>query len=409
MKIGPTGDFHRSGQSFRRLALVLAIAGSAAVVQGEPSPPFRFIYNSDGGNIFIDKPPPMKAEDVFSYVDEVADSSVTSFFVSPNYGQPLLFPNRTAGMIGDNASEEQEKEILEVGPSKAVSMERAILNLRGLIEQGQDPFGIVLDRAKEKGLETFISFRLNEIHNVEEPESLLLTDFWRDHPEWRVAEIGHEPGPVYKEILGPRVHPIVASWFWGALDYSVPEVRTYYLDQLRECCERYPQIDGLELDFQRFPIYFKEGKEGENIPIMNDWVGEVRRMVQEIGIKRGRAILLTARILARPEQNLAIGLDPFDWVENGLIDFVVVSHYLRNDYTVPIKEYRSRFPEGFPIYASIEVEPTQEDFRRIAGDLWKERPDGIYLFNFFTWRERGKEPPFDILNELGRPRTAVGQ
>lgn len=400
-------------RSFRRpvwrLAAILSFAAAPVVVWAESERPFRFIYNSDGGNIFIDKPPPMQPEDVFSYVDEVADSSVTSFFVSPNYGQPLLFPNRTAGMIGDNASEEQEKGILEVGRTKAVSMERAILNLRGLIEQGDDPFGIILDRAKEKGLETFISFRLNEIHNVEEPESLLLTDFWRDHPEWRVAEIGHEPGPVYKEILGPRVHPIVASWFWGALDYSVPEVQKYFLDQLQECCERYPQIDGLELDFQRFPIYFKEGEEKTNIPKMTAWVREVREMVLEIGNRKDRPIRLSARILARPEQNLAIGLDPFAWAAEGLIDFVVVSHYLRNDYTLPVGEFRSRLPKGFPVYASIEVEPTEEDFQRIAGDLWKERPDGIYLFNFFTWRERGKEPPFEILNELGRPRTATDQ
>ena len=34
---------------------------------------------------------------------------------------------------------------------------------------------------------------------------------------------------------------------------------------------------------------------------------------------------------------------------------------------------------------------------------WDEGVDGLMMFNFFTWREGGREPPFWILNELGDP------
>jgi hypothetical protein len=310
-------------------------------------------------------------------------------------------------MVGDTASEEQEKEIQAVGPEKSSSVERAILNLRGLVDQGHDPLGLILDRAKEKGLETFLSFRLNEIHNVEQPDSLILTDFWREHPEWRVAEEGHSIGSLYQEVLGPRVHPIVASWFWGALDFAVPEVRSRRLAQLRECCERYPQLDGLEIDFQRFPIYFKEGEEGRHIETMTRWMREVREMTHEVSKGRQKPLLLSARILATPEQNLGIGLDPAAWAQSKLLDFVVVSHYLRNDYTLPIPAFRKIFPEGFPVYASIEVEPTREKYLDLAKELWAQKPDGIYLFNFFTAREGGKEPPFGILEQIAHPQRVA--
>jgi hypothetical protein len=43
-----------------------------------------------------------------------------------------------------------------------------------------------------------------------------------------------------------------------------------------------------------------------------------------------------------------------------------------------------------------------------ARHLWADGADGVYLFNFFTTREWGKEafePPFEVLKEIGDPRT----
>ena len=46
------------------------------------------------------------------------------------------------------------------------------------------------NRAQSKGLETFITFRLNEIHDVQTPDSLIVSKFWHDHPAWRVGKPG---------------------------------------------------------------------------------------------------------------------------------------------------------------------------------------------------------------------------
>src|SRR5690606_3536756 len=141
-------------------------------------------------------------------------------------------------------------------------------------------------------------------------------------------------------------------------------VRAYRLAQMRELCEGY-DIDGLEIDFQRFPIYFKFGEEAKNKAIMTKWVRDVRQMVDVVSKKKGKKIKLVARILALPEQNEAIGLDPIAWAHQGLLDFVTVSHYLHNNFQLPITEYRKLLPKKFPLYASVEVEPTIENYRRV--------------------------------------------
>jgi hypothetical protein len=389
------------------MCLIVGFVVGAMGDRAQAAPPHqkRFIYNSDGGNIFDDKIPPMAPADVYPYVDEVVGTGVTTFFICPNFGMDMIYPSEVADMIGSYATPEQNKLIEEEAVSKKDTSGRVITNLRGLVAAGHDPVGLVVERAKAKGLEVFITFRLNEIHDVQNPDSLIVSRFWRDHPEWRVGQHGDEMLPLFKEIIGGRpdhkVHPIVATWFPGALNFAIPQVRARRLAELRECCERYP-VEGLDLDFQRFPIYFPQDEGSENVETMTAWMREVRAMTREVGQKRGRPLLLSARVLAKPEQNLGIGLDPFAWAKEELLDFVVVSHYLRNDFPLPVAEFRKRIP-NVPIYASIEVEKDEDGFRRIAKQLYEDGVNGILLFNFFTWREGGREPNFDLLKELADP------
>jgi hypothetical protein len=383
------------------LSLFLALVNPPGVCQEDRH---RFIYNSDGDNMFLYKEPPMSPSDLFPYVDEIAETSVTTFFMSPQIGMNVNFPGAESDILGTNLPPSIAARFDGPVGTQPLSIERVVANLQSLVDAGHDPLGLVIRRAQERGLETFISFRLNEIHSVNEEESILLSQFWRDHPEWRVGKKDDEVRGVYSEILGPRTSPVVGSWFWGALNFAVPEVRARRLAQLRECCTRYP-IDGLELDFQRFPIYFPVGQEEANIGTMTEWLRQVRQMTREVGEKRGKPLLLSIRTMARPEQNIAIGLDFGTWVNEGLVDFIVVSHYLRNDFTLPIREYRELLPPSMPLYGSIEVEPDPQTYRRLAAQLWKEGVDGIYLFNFFTCRQNGKEPPFALLTELGNPEA----
>lgn len=356
---------------------------------------FRFIYNSDGDNMFL--APAESPEKLYPYIDEVARAGVTTFFMSPQIGMPVNFPTKVGDMTGQYVSAEKFAEMTGFG-------RQIILNLRALMEAGHDPLGLILDRAREKKMEVFVSFRPNEVHAVEQEESFLFSTFWKEHPEWRIGKNGDPLPQVYLDILGPRTHPIVAGWLPAGLNFAIPQVRAQRLAELREVCQRY-NIDGLEIDFQRFPMYFKPGEETRNIQTMTQWMREVRAMTKEEGAKRGRPILFTSRIMATPEQNLAIGLEPLRWAKEKIIDFVTVSHYLHNNFPLPIKRYRKLLPKGFPLYASIEVEPNMDAYKKVADRLWESDVDGILLFNFFTPRGSGKEPPFNRMHEIGYPAT----
>ncbi|MAT14463.1 MAG: hypothetical protein CMJ46_04250 [Planctomyces sp.] len=352
------------------------------------------------------KTPPMSVEDLQGYVDEVVGTGVTTFFASPNWGMLMSYPTEATEMIGSQLTEEERKAYLEIGKEKELTFERAIANLYGIYAAGHDPFQVMIDRAREQNLEVFISYRPNEIHDVQNPDSMIVTSFWKEHPEYRVGTIGDEINPLFAEIIGGspehRVHPLVASWFPGALNFAIPEVRAQRLAELRECCERYP-IDGIDIDFQRFPIYFPQDEGPQHLDTMTNWMREVREMTREVGTKRGRPILLSARILARPRQNLAIGLDPVTWAQQDLLDFITVSHYLRNDFALPVDEYRQQMPATLPIYASIEVEKEADRYREIARALYDKGADGLMMFNYFTRREGGEEPDFSLFKELSDP------
>jgi len=382
---------------FRRIAL-------EPIAPSQPLRKQRFFYNSDGNNMFIYDDYPMSPEDVYAYIDPVAEAGATAFSFSPHVGMVMNYPTKASQMIGEDVSEALAATIAPESATEPKTNERGVQNLQGLVKVGHDPLKLVLDRAREKGMETFISFRLNEVHAVEQDDHLILSNFWKEHPEWRIGKVADPLEPVYSEILGPRVHPIVGTWMPAGLNFAISEVRALRLAELKELAEDY-DADGLELDFQRFPMYFPQGHEQEHIETMTQWMREVSAMVKAAGEKRGRPLLLSARIMATPEQNLGIGLDPVTWAKEGLVDFVIVSHYLRNDYPLPLRTFRDLLPEAMPIYASIEVERDENTYRDIARQLYLDGADGIMLFNFFTSRERGEEPPMHLIEELGSVST----
>ncbi len=387
----------------RACATCVLLAGLCGLaVAEEPARRYRLIYNSDASNMFYATRPPMKPEDVHRYVDEVAGTGVTTFYMCPNYGMPVNYPSRVTDMFGTGLTAEQEALVAKVAAIRP-SSERGAANLKALVDAGHDPLGLVIDRARAKGLEAFITFRPNEVHWIEKadtfPYSLLVSKFWREHPQWRIGKAGDPLSQLHRDIIGPRTNPVVAGWLPGGMNFAIPEVRAQRLAQLRECCERF-NIDGLDIDFQRFPMYFRIGEEAANIKTMTAWIAEVRKMTRQVAEKRGRPILLSVRVMAKPEQNRGLGLDPVDWANRGLIDFVIASHYLHNNFPLPIKAYRKLLPETMPLYASIEVEREAETYRRIARRLCADGADGIMMFNYFTSRERGGEPHFGLLKEL---------
>ena len=72
-----------------------------------------------------------------------------------------------------------------------------------------------------------------------------------------------------------------------AWDYGRAETRRHILAVLAEMLDNY-ELDGLELDFMRHPIYFRRDQHTKNAPLITDLVRKVRAKVDLLAKKTGR-------------------------------------------------------------------------------------------------------------------------
>jgi hypothetical protein len=260
--------------------------------------------------------------------------------------------------------------------------------------RGLDPYAVLLAEAKRRGREALLTFRMHDDHG----NDFLRTPFLVDHPDGR---LGTEP---YRGR--------------GALDFGREEVRDYTFRLIEEAVRRYDS-DGLELDFNRFPAFFKGGTTDERVSQMNSLVARIRAMLDQVGSERGRRLILAVRVPSNfgrtpptPETARKIGCDVPAWVQRGWFDWVTVSEFLYERGDLPIAAWK-RALLAVPIYGGIECTRgsgqknlSADEYRRAARDLIHAGANGVYLFNFFTSREGGEnayEPPFEVLRDLGVP------
>lgn len=137
---------------------------------------------------------------------------------------------------------------------------------------------------------------------------------------------------------------------------------------LEEAVRRYDS-DGLELDLNRFPTFFKDGTTDERVAKMNALVERVRAMLDTVGRERGRRLILSVR----PPSNYGrtpptsatarqLGCDVPAWVQRGWVDFVAVSEFLHERGDLPVAQWKQAIP-SVPIYGGIEC--TKAGPRRI--------------------------------------------
>jgi len=344
----------------------------------KPVLPGTLLYNNDGSNI------PMSCDtltpdEAYKRIDPLAGRGVSRFIHNVNPGQNMGYPSAVAPMFH---WERKENSPPESWDAYGVRMSN---NLQRLVRDSIDPVGMVMQRAWFRGMGAFLSFRMNELHDVDKPASPLLSPFWKENPEYRV---GGYPG-------------------WGAcaLNYAIHEVREYFYSILREVCERYDP-DGLELDFMRFPYYFPPRQDSLQVytSIMTDFVQRVRDMTREISGRRGRPLLLAARVPTSLSACAYLGLDPAGWSESGLVDLLTIAPFLSTQPEIPIEEFR-RACGAIPMYAGLEYTMgtkgmTREQKRASAALMYAAGADGIYLFNYFVQWDAGLETDTEVLPEL---------
>ena len=276
-----------------------------------------------------------------------------------------------------------------------------------------DPAGLgdadqmMLDAAHGAGMEIFASLRMNDTHDSVFRQ--FLAPIKLERPDLLCAE----------DLKYPR--DSILHLTWSAFDYAKEEVRKMRLDFIEYNCSKY-DWDGFEMDFCRFRRYFRIGDEEKNAHIMTDFVGQVRAMLNKIGMKRGRPYLLAVRAPENIHYSNRLGLDIVKWVSNGWIDLIIAGDGLK-PFSFPLKELIDlghRF--GLPVYSCISMAQFEPDntgddrmlerVRAAVSNRWLENPDGIYFFNLCCMMN-SRNPVLaaelrKLLFEIGTPETLRG-
>lgn len=265
---------------------------------------------------------PLTVEDVNAAVDMVAGTQVTTYMMCTG-SSAVYYPSKYSNMLGDDR-----------GGTLKACYDSATYNLwrrywdneKRLEAEGTDMVSASLARARERGLETFITLRMNDLHFADTLSAckMAMEEFWLQNPQFWT----NDPSIGYNSA--------------GALDYAHPQVREHKLALIREQLERFgPLIDGVDLDFMRFIVYFRADEAVANSQVMTQFLCQVRSLVDSCATSLGRPLLLSARVAPTLSYNMEKGLDVAEWVRRGLLDFVSIGTHWRGDPSLPVGQFRS--------------------------------------------------------------------
>ena len=370
---------------------LLAPAGAGSLAAADPAtestPPAkarRVLYNLDGDSCMWTKkdgkqPVVVTADDLPTLIDEIAyaGSQVDTLLVCIN-AQATYYPTKVGDRRGTLSTPAERAK----WPAWE---EQRFGNVEAMLAQGHDPFALLLAEARRRGIESLLTYRMNDIHDMEP----LYCKLWLEHPEYRLSS-----APAGSMFAWPGTR--------AGFDFAHQAVRDYTFRLIEEAVQRY-DCDGIELDFVRAPRFFQSGTEQERIDMINQLVERVRKMLDAEGAKRGRRLVLAARVLSGVQECRDAGLDPAAWAKAGWIDFLTVSPYSGTRYDLSARPWKELIA-GVPIYACADSAGPAENYRQAAEQFLARGADGVYLFNFFTPREVFVEPPFEVLKDLVDPK-----
>ncbi|MEI6518655.1 MAG: hypothetical protein WCO98_01210 [bacterium] len=336
--------------------------------------------NEDNSHFFNTRAgQPITVDTVDIFVDQYANTKVEQLLLCPNcmrtsYDSKVFDPI-WRGYDPDGAD---NQPLLASLPPEGRSHARKWIHTAWALNQaGIDVYARWIDRARLHGISPWLTMRMNDLHWVDDEKSYIHSEFWREHSEYR------------------RVPYHFTAWTDRALDYGREEVRDYHFKLIEEMVEHY-DFDGLELDWMRFGYHLRPGHEIEGAELLTEFTGKVRRLLDGWEKQRGHKIRLGARVPARPQSALGLGMDAVTWARKGYIDWLVVTPFWAStDTDMPMEIWREmldgtgvelcagleillRAYPSYPLYQTNSIETV----RGAALSLLHRGADRIYLFNY---------------------------
>ncbi len=333
-------------------------------------------------------------DDIKNFAKSFEGSHVTDFVMCVNADTSTYPSNVMTDYIDKyNATEELGQAVDYKDADAAVKGAYHIFNTLGT-----DYIGMWHEVFPEIGINPWISFRMNDIHDKATflnggAPNVGLSDFFYKNPNF--VRVKHHADYRYWDV---------------AYNYTYPEVREYFLSFINEALNRYDTY-GIELDFQREIFLWHIGGEYNGLDILNDFMRQVDDLVKIYEEKYGHEIKIAVRVAPSIEQNYELGLDVITWAMEGIIDRVIASSRFETSYTdIPVRLWDSILePLGIELAVNIETNNMRvwegsasgrhslETYAGIAANAFSQGADKIYMFNFFA--------DFDGINEEDKVST----
>lgn len=373
--------------------------------------PRRLIFNDDGNAPVYLCTTPDPQQLLSKRTTPLLNTQVDSIFFCSMFGSFGLFTHDTkVGYVFDVKQGVDDSGVNRLANNVA----------REFIESGNDALKIVTTYCREHDKEIFWSLRMNDTHDASGSwygkVFFNANPLKKEHPDWLIGSSNQQP----------------RYGRWTAADFQRQEIRDLVFRYTEEVCENY-DIDGVELDFFRHPVFFKKPANGvacdqSDRDLMTNLVARIHRMTQAEGRRRGRPILLAVRVPDSVEYCRAIGLDLEKWLQEGYVDLLIPSGYFKLNpwpYSVELghkygaKVYPSLDESRVREAAAQRKRRSTEAYLGRAANIWASGADGVYLFNYsglFDLERRvesnGNQRRFDsqadILNGMGSVETLSG-
>ena len=371
------------------VAMMSSCTEGAEGTTGDAARRGRVIYNLDSSRFFEGGFGAVVPETIDEWVDAHAAAGVTHLFVTINYQRTNyrsdVWESDWDGY--DPSLGDDQPHFAGIAPDRRFETTwfKSPLAFHQL---GCDYPKLMIGRARHNKLKAYISVRMNDAHYPNRPDHPFHSTFWKSHPEWRLSN--------------------------GGLDYERPEVREHYMKLIREVCSRY-DLDGLELDFQRFWLYFRPGREHEGVKLMTAFLKDARQATQAAAKRLGHPVELAVRVPSTPWIARRHGLDAAAWAKAGLLDMIVAGSFWHSTNSdIPVETWKGlligtdvgvavHLEDGINSGASGRRQMTHEEMRGILLSAWHRGADAVYFFNLFAgpyqrWRRQDHD---QLLKDAG--------
>ncbi len=343
----------------------------------------RIMFENDSRHTLIYMyEPPIQREEHEAAIDELLGTPVEALVYNLGYGNAFLHGTKVGDRWGPDAS---ATGVFRPGGGNQwehIVFQRAYRNAAKLINEGNDPLRIVCERARAKDLLIYPSLQVQA--DLGQPLSM-------------GARGSIDPGFAGKSLA----------------DFALEQVRDQRLALIEEVLQNYP-VDGFELNLNHYAggFFFRPDEVETGRALMTEWIGRIHRAVRESGPERELAVRLPTSL----EGCRSIGLDPEEWIRQGIVDVVMAENFGLMSLVDPTADFRPLLQaargSACRIHGVIRNNLDSdrlgtapiEMIRATACNYWAQGVDGLGLVHWYGNWPYGPDF-YEQLRELPHPEV----